>query len=46
MKMSKIVKFTVLSLLSLGLVAYVAYAMLFLSGPDEEERCSLIHTHI
>ena len=30
MKMSKIVKFTVLSLLSLGLVAYVAYAMLFL----------------
>ena len=42
MKMSKIVKFTVLSLLSLGLVAYVAYAMLFLSGPDEEERCSAV----
>jgi len=42
MKMSKVVKFTVLSLLSLGLVAYVAYAMLFLSGPDEEERCSAV----
>ena len=38
MKMSKIVKFTVLSLLSLGLMTYVVYAMFFLSGPDEEER--------
>ena len=39
MKMSKAVKFTVLSLLSLVLVAYVAYAMLFLSKPDGDERC-------
>lgn len=39
MKMSKIVKFTVLSLLSLGLMTYIIYAMFFLSGPDEEERC-------
>ena len=39
MKMSKIVKFTVLSLLSLGLMTYIVYAMFFLSGPDEEERC-------
>lgn len=37
--MSKIVKFTVLSLLSLGLMTYIVYAMFFLSGPDEEERC-------
>lgn len=42
MKMSKFVKFTVLSLLSLGLMAYVVYAMFFLSGPDEEERCSAV----
>lgn len=39
MKMSKAVKFTILSLLSLVLVAYVAYAMLFLSQPDGDERC-------
>jgi cell division protein FtsQ len=42
MKMSKIVKFTVLSLLSLGLMTYVVYAMFFLSGPDEEERCTAV----
>lgn len=42
MKVSKAVKFTVLSLLSLGLMAYVAYAMLFLSQPDAEERCSAV----
>lgn len=42
MKMSKIVKFTVLSLLSLGLMIYVVYAMFFLSGPDEEERCTAV----
>ena len=40
--MSKIVKFTVLSLLSLGLMTYVVYAMFFLSGPDEEERCTAV----
>ena len=37
--MSKIVKFTLLSLLSLGLMAYIVYAMFFLSVPDDEERC-------
>ena len=42
MKMSKIVKFTELSLLSLGLMTYVVYAMFFLSGPDEEERCTAV----
>ncbi len=42
MRMSKIVKFTVLSLLSLGLMTYVVYAMFFLSGPDEEERCTAV----
>lgn len=30
------------SLLALGLVAYVAYAILFLSGPDEEELCAAV----
>ena len=39
MKMSKIVKVTMVSLLAFGLVAYVAYAMIFMSGPDEEEKC-------
>lgn len=38
-KMSKIVNFTLLSLLSLGLMAYFVYAMFFLSVPDDEERC-------
>ena len=38
-KMSKIVNFTLLSLLSLGLMAYIVYAMFFLSVPDDEERC-------
>lgn len=42
MKASKIVKFTMVSLLTLGLVAYVAYAILFLSGPDEEEMCAAV----
>ena len=28
-----------LSLLALGMVVYVAYAMIFLSGPDGEEKC-------
>lgn len=32
-------KITLVSLLTLGLVAYMAYAMLFLSGPDENEKC-------
>jgi len=32
-------KITLVSLLTLGLVAYIAYAMLFLSGPDENEKC-------
>lgn len=39
MKVGKIVKITLVSLLTLGLVAYMAYAMLFLSGPDENEKC-------
>lgn len=30
------------SLLALGLVAYVGYAILFLSGPDKEELCSAV----
>ena len=42
MKMSKLVKFTLVSLLTLGLMAYVIYAVFFLSGPDEEERCSAV----
>ena len=42
MKVSKIVKFTMVSLLALGLVAYVGYAILFLSGPDKEELCSAV----
>lgn len=39
MKFGKIIKFTLLSLLSVGLVVYVIYAMLFLSAPDENARC-------
>ena len=39
MKTSKIIKITLLSLLSVGLIVYVGYAMIFLSGPDENARC-------
>lgn len=39
MKVGKMLKITLVSLLTLGLVAYIAYAMLFLSGPDENEKC-------
>ena len=39
MKMSKLVKFTLVSLLTLGFMAYVISAVFFLSGPDEAERC-------
>lgn len=46
MKVSKIVKVSVLSLLSLGLVAYVVYAMIFLSGPDEDERCVAVELQV
>lgn len=42
MKVGKIVKFTLVTFLVLGLLSYVVYAMLFLSGPDEEERCTSI----
>lgn len=42
MKLKKIAKFTLVSILSLGLVAYVAYAMIFLSGPDDDERCTAL----
>lgn len=42
MNVSKWVKITMVSLLVLGLVGYVAYAMLFLSGPDEDERCEAV----
>ena len=42
MKVRKIVKFSLVSLLCLGLVVYVVYAMIFLSGPDEDERCTLV----
>ena len=42
MKMSKLVKFTLVSLLTLGLMAYVIYAVFFLSGPYEEGRCSAV----
>ena len=40
--MKKIVKFALVSLLSMGLMAYVVYAMIFLSGPDEEEKCTAV----
>ena len=40
MKVNKIIKVTLLSLLSVGLAVYVAYAMLFLSAPDENARCA------
>ncbi|MCH5174976.1 MAG: cell division protein FtsQ [Prevotellaceae bacterium] len=39
MKLSKIIKVTLLSLLSVGLIVYIMYAMLFLSAPDENARC-------
>lgn len=39
MKTKKIIKLMLLSLLALGMVVYVAYAMIFLSGPDGEEKC-------
>lgn len=39
MKVGKILKITLVAVLAIGLVGYVAYAMLFLSGPDENERC-------
>lgn len=39
MKAGKIVKFTLVALLTLGLGVYIAYAMLFLSKPDENEKC-------
>lgn len=42
MKMKKIMKVTLVSLLSCGLVAYVVYAMVFLSGPDDEEKCTAV----
>lgn len=40
MKVSKIIKVTLLSLLTAGLIVYVGYAMLFLSVPDENARCT------
>lgn len=40
MKVSKIIKVTLLSLLTAGLIVYVGYAMLFLSAPDENARCT------
>ena len=39
MKLSQIIKITLLSLLSVGLLVYVVYAMFFLSAPDENARC-------
>ena len=39
MKLSKVIKITLLSVLSVGLMVYIGYAMLFLSAPDENERC-------
>ena len=39
MKMSKMMKITLVSLLTIGLVSYVVYAMIFLSGPDDDEKC-------
>lgn len=39
MKASKLIKVSLVSLLVVGLVAYIIYAMIFLSGVDEEERC-------
>ena len=40
MKVGKIIKITLLSLLTVGLIVYIGYAMLFLSAPDEEARCA------
>ncbi|MBQ6964986.1 MAG: hypothetical protein IJP82_04765 [Bacteroidaceae bacterium] len=42
MKVGKIVKVTLVSLLLVGLVAYVGYSVLFLSGPDEDEKCEAV----
>lgn len=39
MKVSKIVKFTLVTLLFVGLVVYLGYAMLFLSAPAADEKC-------
>lgn len=39
MKRSKTIKIVLLSLLSVGLIVYLAYAMLFLSAPDQNARC-------
>ena len=35
-----------MSLLFLGVVMYVAYAMLFLSGPDEDEKCTTVELRV
>lgn len=39
MKAGRIIKISLVAILVLGLVAYLVYAMLFLSAPDEEELC-------
>lgn len=39
MKRSKLIKIALLSLLSVGLIIYIVYAMIFLSAPDENARC-------
>lgn len=46
MKVGKIVKITLVLLLTVGLVGYVAYAMLFLSGPDEDEKCVALEMQV
>lgn len=46
MKAGKIIKFTLVSLLVLGLVAYVAYAMVFMSEPRADEKCVAVELNV
>jgi len=41
-KAGKIIKLSLVSLLFLGLVAYIVYSMVFLSGPNPEEKCKSV----
>lgn len=46
MKAGKIVEFTLVSLLVLGLVAYIAYAMVFMSAPRDDEKCVAVELNV
>lgn len=46
MKARKILKISLVSLLVLALAGYVAYAVLYLSEPDENERCVAVELKV